>query len=217
MKWLGVDIGIINLALVLVDVNIEKNSLQVICIDKIDITCINHKKVPISECKLYHNNTAYDQLQHVFQDYSSWFEEAEQIFIERQPIGGLVHIEQLIFGQYRDKSTLVHPTSMHKWMNIHTLSYDQRKEKTMQMAEPFMMGTSIWDSNERKHDMADALCILLYQLHLMHEEFKKQSSKKKSLILNFRAIHEEKNIDDFFSQFINPETITVKSSEFLNR
>jgi hypothetical protein len=174
----------------------------------VDLTKVPHIRIPRSECKLYHTNDAYDRLQHFLQEYVEEFQDMEKLFIERQPITGLVHVEQLLYGHFRDQAELVSPNSMHKWLGINTLDYEQRKVYTTQKAEPYLNQKNDWKSRERKHDMGDALCILLYVLnrekkqHKEEEQAREERERREKWNKQF-IDHNQQNLplDAFFKQF----------------
>lgn len=198
--WVSFDVGLVNLAYVKSKINTSTYTIETILNAKnIDLTNLPHTKVSRENCTLYHSNDVYDRIQHFIQEYEDEFLDVDKVRIERQPITGLVHVEQLLFGYFRSKSQLISPNSMHKHFGINNLDYDQRKEKTVKIAEPYLENFQGWDRN-RKHDLADALCILLYSLSLEQqkaiiqkqamdkieeEEYKKSVAYKKSHPMNF--------------------------------
>ena len=217
--WLGVDVGINNLALVKALINISNNSCKVLDATCVDLTIMKHKRVPKCNCILYHSNDAYDRVQHMLQEMGpEWFEPAARILIERQPITGLVHIEQLLYGEFRNRASLISPNKMHTWLGISHLPYEQRKEKTVEMATPYlndMDKSHVWNMRERKHDMADALCLILFELHVTYNEYKKKNnSNTECCYLNQTIqISDNMNLDEYFKQFQFSETI--KADDFM--
>ena len=142
---LSIDVGIKNLALVLINVcriyklSSDNNQLpmlrrkplhlevcQAICID---ITTHIHNKVTKCECKLGHERNITDWMEHVYQEHGDMMQEADLILIERQPLTGLVAVEQSIYAKYRPKAHLICPRSMHKYFEMKNLTYDERKER----------------------------------------------------------------------------------------
>jgi hypothetical protein len=93
------------------------------------------------------------------EDHQSIFDSADKILIERQPPGGFQNIEILLHYMFRDKVILVSPVSMHVHFGMRHLDYDQRKERTVSIAEKYIDGDIPY---ERKHDIADALCMIVY-------------------------------------------------------
>lgn len=161
MYVVSVDPGIRNLGVVcgvVVDnrvARIEK------CIHS-DITKLIHNRVSEKNCTLHHSNDTCDRIRHFLQEHEEDFHKADRILIERQPIGGLKDVEQLIHDTFREKSTLVSPTKMHIYFGISKLSYDERKVKTIEFATPHLDGNDAWHSTDDKSHVADACCILLY-------------------------------------------------------
>jgi hypothetical protein len=60
---------------------------------------------------------------------------------------------------FRDKVVLVSPVSMHVHFGMRHLNYDERKDRTVEIARKHMKEEIPY---ERKHDIADALCMILY-------------------------------------------------------
>jgi hypothetical protein len=54
---------------------------------------------------------------------------------------------------------------MHKHFNINFLTYEWRKVKTVEIADTMLGHFPEYRELERQHDIADALCLLLYWLH----------------------------------------------------
>lgn len=166
MICLGIDIGWVNLAFVKAQVDDKTYTItSVIDAFCVDLTDLPHKKILYSDCKLLHSNDAYDKIQHLIQEYQDTFIDVDCVFIERQPITGLVHVEQLLFGYFRDKAQLISPNAMHKFFQIHTFEYDVRKQITTKISRPYLKQFQDWKHRDRLHDMGDAFCILVYALN----------------------------------------------------
>ena len=84
------------------------------------------------------------------------------LLIERQPPGGIKDVEALLASAYRSKVTMISPNSMHKFFKISHLSYDDRKIFTETHAHPYLAGFPDYMALDRKHDVADALCMCLF-------------------------------------------------------
>jgi hypothetical protein len=159
MKITGIDVGILHFALVVYDTEINK----VLWCNLIDIKQTReYCNDPC--CKLGHINCFADDLAHVYKKYRYCFE-TDLVLIERQPLGGHVAVEQLVFNEYRSISDLVSPSSMHCFHEINDLDYEARKVRVVEIAWNYLKDFEDFKNNERKHDMADAMCIILYQLH----------------------------------------------------
>jgi hypothetical protein len=92
-------------------------------------------------------------------DHKELFESADKILIERQPPGGFTNIEVLIHYMFKDKVCLISPVSIHTYFGMRHLNYEQRKERTVSIAEKHLKYEIPY---ERKHDVADALCMIIY-------------------------------------------------------
>lgn len=158
----SIDIGIINLGFVVAKVDTEWSDLKILFVDNIDITNLAHTKVSRDNCKLRHTKELVDRMNHFMQEQKDWLDQIDVLLIERQPLDGITSVQDLLFHCYRDKVKLLSPTAMHKWLGISQLPYEKRKEKTVEYAMPFLEEFKAWHAHTRKHDMADAMCFLLW-------------------------------------------------------
>ena len=133
--------------------------------ERVDITDLKHKRVPREACKLYHTRDMCDRVAHFVQEYRDVFDRADVVLIERQPLSGLTSTEQLLYSTFREKAVLCSPTTMHCWLKIRDLDYEARKEATTKRAAPYLEGLASYTSECRQHDIADALCFVLWYAH----------------------------------------------------
>jgi hypothetical protein len=206
MKIMSIDVGWVNLAIVLASVDNTTWEFQTLfSAHLVNLNELQHLKIPVSQCTLHHTNDACDKINHFIQEYQDdWMNQADLIVIERQPITGLVHVEQLLYSKYRNKTILISPNKMHRWLNIQHLSYEKRKEKTTMFAESKLEQDEQWiqactrlhENKQRLHDIADAVCILLYFLSLKQEELK-QYKKIHQPNINL----ENKSVYEYLQQF----------------
>ena len=162
MKLLGIDIGYYNLGLVLADCNKEK--IQVLYIQKVDLTTYKTDDTP----------ELSDMIHGFVTDYSDIFCQADQVLIERQPPGGITSVEVLLHYIFKHKAVLISPVAMHKHFNIGTLDYERRKERTESIARKYLGDFECYKKMDRKHDIADALCMILFQTFRNGTSLKKQ-------------------------------------------
>lgn len=163
MLYLSVDIGYNNLALIKSDENKKVSDCDLVDIKKTKDNCHD------PECKLYHDNCFTDYMEHVFKEYSDYFD-TDAIILERQPPEGFVVIEQLIHSKFRSKSIIISPSSMHAHFDIGHYDYETRKKCTEKIAEKYLENFPTYKFAERKHDMADAMCQLIYYLAVLEEK-----------------------------------------------
>lgn len=215
MIYIGIDVGIINLAIVKCVVE-DFTIIKVLEAHRVNLNELPHKRVPRQLCTLEHSNDAYDKIQHFLQEYADLFSDVDQVRIERQPITGLVHVEQLLFGHFRSKAKLISPNSMHKHFNIQHYDYEGRKQQTTNIARPYLSQLSGWNQ-ERVHDMSDALCILLYSLHVEHqhhEETVRQKRIEQEFLTRQRQFgptnYNFTSLNQFFDQFKHQKVISAK-------
>jgi hypothetical protein len=114
------------------------------------------------DCNLNHEKLIADYMRHLFKTYKKDFDSADYIAVEKQPPTGFIAIEQIIMYEYRHKTILVYPMAMLKYLGILHLEYEERKVCTEKFADYFISDFNNYKLNERKHDMADAVCILYF-------------------------------------------------------
>jgi len=148
MKVLAIDIGYHNMGLVLAESGAGP---------KIEVEYV--KKVNLEDYKYLRSNDMVDLVPLFVEDHQDIFDAADKILIERQPPGGFTNIEILLHYMFKDKVSLISPVSMHTHFGMRHLDYDQRKERTVSIAEKYIVGEIPY---ERKHDIADALCMIVY-------------------------------------------------------
>ena len=154
-RVLGIDIGFTNLALVSVETSDEHEIIDVTSSRVIDIAKVGC----LPGCQLHHSGNVVDRMNHTFAKYQQHFEQADEIFIEAQPLVGLVHVEALIYSRYREKATMVQPVAVQKHFRWPRNDYDAKKQAAVVTARPY---TGNLADLARKHDIADAFCLVLY-------------------------------------------------------
>jgi hypothetical protein len=202
---LSIDIGIINLGISVGIVNEEFDVKEITYVDLINITHFTHEReLEGVECKLYHTKSVADWMEHLFHEHLPLFRESDYILVERQPPCGLVAIEQLIYYRWREKCVLVSPRSMHKYYNIATYDYDQRKEKTMNIATNLyywhQRAVDRYEIFERKHDISDSICLMGFWLNKKKKEYIHR--KNKDRLDKIKIGTTGKNTNEWFNQYI---------------
>jgi len=148
MKILAIDIGYHNMGLVLAECGKGP---------KVEVEFI--KKVSLEDYKYIYSNDIVDLVPLFVDAHKHIFEAADTILIERQPPGGFTNIEVLLHYMFKDKVVLISPVSMHTHFGMRHLNYEERKERTVSIADKYIDGEIPY---ERKHDIADALCMIVY-------------------------------------------------------
>lgn len=183
---IAIDVGWINVGFVVAHLSVTFENLSIDSVKRVDLTNEQqmHQRVPRNKCSLCHTSDATDRVDHLIQEFEPEFTRADFILLERQPITGLVHVEQLLYKAFRHKTTLCHPIRMHKWLGIRHLDYEQRKTETVKRALSYVQHLSGWpDVNERQHDIADAVCMLQYWSHQQRLLWHQQNQAQKATIL----------------------------------
>lgn len=181
---LSIDIGIVHLGMVLVEVLHDYTLHDLVWFELVDLTQFEHDA---AACTLPHSKTFADWLAHFFHVYHELFALCEHVLIERQPPGGHVVVEQLIFYQFRSKAILIHPRSVHHffgWTHDSALDAEQRyasrKSNSIRVLEYRLAQTPRrWLPVEfarltRQHDLADAYCQIVYFVYLQGQRFRRQ-------------------------------------------
>ena len=176
MLYTAIDVGYKNLGLIQVEVG--KDTFRSHFMKKIDISKIHCKK----DCKIPHTNEVADLVAHFVQEYQDVLHSADVILMERQPPGGLTNIEALLFFIFRDKIKLISPNSVHCHFGFGHLDYEQRKERVVSIASKHITLPEI----TRKHDIADAFCMILYEVQKNQLKFKRDEEIKRLPFDNYR-------------------------------
>lgn len=167
----------------------------------VDLTRMPHNRVKRGACTLYHSRAMTDRVDHFVQEYADVLDSADVVLIERQPLTGLTCVQELLHKAYRSKAVICSPNTLHAWMGINDRDYEARKEATVARARPYLEGFDDFDHNDRKHDMADALCFALWYA---------EQSANQSDEANLRAFRDARlakirvnnlSVNDFFNQF----------------
>jgi len=197
MKVLSIDIGIINMGYVFAELTFEISStnlikndnytfndnIKIIECNRVNITKMKHNLVKYCDCKLEHDNCIPDYLDHFIQENNLIFEEADNIIIERQPPLGITNVQDLIFTKFRKKVSLISPNSIHKYFNM-SKEYDIRKKQSENISLEYLKDFNNFSNNIRKHDISDAMLMLLYYYKINTDILIKNNKCKKSLIDN---------------------------------
>jgi len=201
MKILSIDVGILHLAMVGVNLGSDYlkrpeiiNNSEITLCELINITDLVYY-CDDKECELYHDKIICDYMMHLFKKFKKEYEEADCILIERQPLVGLVAVQELIMREYRNKAHLVSPCAMLNYFGILQYTYEERKVHTEKFARKYLENFDNYKYTERKHDLADSLCILYYYLTTERNKYVEQVSKI-DVCLNFEKFRHVSIKDD---------------------
>ena len=204
----AIDPGIVNLGLVYVHVENEIIT-RVLFTGRIDLTNLPHKKVCYSQCTLNHTKDACDRVSHFIQEYRDILDQADLILMERQPLGGLVHIEQLLYHHFREKTLLQSPNRIYSHFGIRDLDYDQRKQASVQRLLtrlgylPDFIESVQKNYQDRLHDISDAFGLIFYYMETKETNVLKETNEiKKTNKTNEEPEHVSKYfLDSYFQQY----------------
>ena len=158
-KILSIDIGIVNLGYVFAELS---ETVKVLECNRVNIMNMKHNKVSRCQCTLHHDSCIPDYIDHFVQEHYQLFESADTILIERQPVLGLTNVSDLLFIKFRDKIKLVSPNTIHKFFKMTKCDYELRKIESNAIAEKYLETFYSYQNNERKHDISDAMLMILY-------------------------------------------------------
>lgn len=181
----SIDVGIVNLAVVIVELDDFTRDISRICyLANVDSTVFEHGSISLSACTLGHAKTTADRVTHFVQERQHMFDACAHVLIERQPLVGHTDVEQVLFLLFRQKAQLVSPNAMHKFFNISRYSYESRKVKTVMLADQYLpvKDFPLYHNLARKHDIADALCLLMFWIQQQKQPMTwRPTSKRESL------------------------------------
>jgi len=197
LNILSIDIGIINLGYVFANLKFDpdnytnhiKNNVYstfkdivVINCDRVDITNMKHNRVDYCNCKLHHDLCVPDYVDHFVQENEDIFNLADIILIERQPPVGITNVQDLLFTKFRNKVTLISPVSVHKYFKM-SKEYDTRKVESELISQNYLNSFNKFNNNIRRHDISDAMLMLIYYYKIHSDKLFK--NKIKNEILDF--------------------------------
>lgn len=131
-----------------------------VVVEHVSLTDIT-KRCRNKNCTLNHSKNMVDRVDHFIQQHKEILDKADRVLLEKQPITGLIAVEQLLFDRLRDKVRFVYPMSLQSYFGMRHLQYEERKEFLVNKMWIMLEGT-IFEDVERKHDIADAMAMIMY-------------------------------------------------------
>ena len=197
---ISIDIGVCNLGISCSIITEDFNLEEIVWIDLVNLTEFSHNAVKREDCKLPHSRTFSDWMEHFFQEYKHFFDVCDFVIVERQPPTGFVVVEQFIFNRFRNKCHLVSPVNYHSFFNMRDLDYEHRKIKSETIGMRFIQDDDLLRQIEfynRKHDITDSICMLIYWLDKRQKIHIKQQKIDYANTLCFKGV----NINKWLEQF----------------
>ncbi len=163
MRVLSIDVGYSSLGFVYAHVrDFVLASVEIAHkIDLRDVPCVPSR----DDCHLPHSANVVDRVSHLIVFYQRYFDAADLILIEAQPLGGIRDVQALLYDRFREKTQLVSPNAVHKHFDLPAGEYDQRKELVVEIATPYLTHLQTFRRLNRKHDVSDAVCLILFVMH----------------------------------------------------
>ena len=186
-RVVSIDIGYHNLGLVQATID-ESYNIKIDDFFAVDLPKLPHRRVKRTECKIPHTNELADLMAHFIQEFGYILDNADRILIERQPPMGLTNVETLLLYLYRDKTELISPNSMHKHFMIGCFDYEKRKLRTIELSYNLLEHFEKYNILERKHDIADAVCMIIF-INSPDKEKHRLSNIEKGLPFNQFIYH----------------------------
>lgn len=133
---------------------------------------------------LYKYRNSHSEL-HMFIDcliseYKHIFD-SKYILIERQPPGGLIAIQEVLSFIFKDKVKIISPRSVHSKLGLSYYCYNSRKIETEKILKSKIdeqnniVLLNKFDTIKRKHDIADAYCMINYFVYyVLYVKIKKK-------------------------------------------
>lgn len=180
MNILSIDVGLYHFGYTYIRANDDYTLNKIIDCDLVDITSACKDKF----CVLYHDACISDYMSHFFKNYNEMLLESNIILVEQQPPLGFIAIQELIRYKYREKTIMVSPSSVHAHFNIGFLDYNQRKIQTEKYAMGYMSDIKNFVFQNRRHDIADSFCQLMFYLEVQNK-------------LHVKKVYKEAVLNDF--------------------
>ena len=209
---MSIDIGIQHLGISIGITDEAYNLIDIEWVQLIDITEYTHEHDLLdTECHVDHESRTFaDWLQHLFLEYDTLFNGVDYILVERQPPGGLVVIEQIIFFRWRQKCRLIAPRSMHSYFGIGSAAIDpgdEGYEKRKRMTELIARKSGDWhpravteyEQLSRKHDISDSICLMLFWLSKEKAKYVREENRRRCENLPMPGV-DGMTVDEWFDK-----------------
>jgi hypothetical protein len=122
-----------------------------------------------------------DGLLRILEKHRNDFAGADVILVERQPPGGILSVQAVLYARYVQKVKLVSPNAMHKYFKMTGLDYEQRKSEVDRIVSQDLWPKVSEDAQKayvksmRRHDMADAACFAVQFISSWHARRSKKN------------------------------------------
>lgn len=173
MHVLCIDPGIVSIGIVQVVVNDDFTLKEIVSCDAINITKLT-------------NGHVHDLISALLTQEKHIFDAVDAIVLERQPpMSAGMPLEIILRERYGDKLTFISPSTLHKAFGLQGYEYDGRKQRCVEIVTEQLRRWALdgvlnaieastrIQSMHRKHDVCDAILILIYWLKHKHKEYVK--------------------------------------------
>jgi len=130
---------------------------------------------------LYRGMAEVDGLLRILEAHRDDFDRSDVVLVERQPPGGILSIQAVLYARYVHKVKLVSPNAMHTFFKINHLDYEQRKSEVDRIVSQDLWSEVSDEAKKaylkctRRHDMADAACFAVQFIKLWHARMSKKN------------------------------------------
>ncbi len=199
----SIDVGLLNLGLLFAEVNEDYSLDRVLMVEKVDMS----QRCWDKDCEFKHAPCAANRILHLVKRFQTWFDRTRFVLMEHQPPDGMKDIEQVLYLTFWDKAFRISPNKMHAFFHIRHLDYDARKKATVERANKALEHLPAWHKLVRKHDVADAFCLMKVWLSDRQEKhLMKLKSTQRVVALGNRTAAE------YLGQFVGPAPKRVRRS-----
>lgn len=196
MRVVSIDVGVRNFAMCVAHCDPE-GTLSILGFHKYDLLNQECPKRGMVEV---------DGLLRILDVHKDLFSLADVVLVERQPPGGILSIQAVLYAIFRGKVKLMSPNAMHKHFKMTDMDYEERKTEVDRIVTQDLWPKVSRDAQKayvkstRRHDMADAACFAVQFLTTWYAR-----RSKKNLFFRFS-----------FDPRISSETHSLHTSQTLS-
>lgn len=201
MYVISIDIGLFHLGIIGAKVTQDYRLEEVDFCELVNLKeLVEYCNIP--GCEFHHELCISDYMIHFFEKYKKWLDRSNIILLEQQPPMGFISVQELIRFKYRSKTVTISPNSVHSYYDIGHRNYEQRKEFTVLYSKQYLEKFDSFNTNKRKHDLADSFIMLMYYLCVRNREYvndvmlRESKDNYRDIILSMESLKFEESRDD---------------------
>lgn len=165
MRIVSIDVGIRNFAMCIAHGDPEGTQC-ILGFYKYDLL---NQQVPVTR-----GMPEIDGLLRILERHKDDLMSADVILVERQPPGGILSVQAVLYATFSGKVKLMSPNSMHKHFKMTDMDYEERKTEVDRIVSQDLWpkvsreAQKAYMKSTRRHDMADAACFAIQFLTAWH-------------------------------------------------